>query len=86
MILRAALTWLVLALPLAAQQAPDAPPRPEQIVAGMSRDDVDITTNFDGSDIIIYGAIKRETQRVMQNTGMGGLTTPSTLQRYSAKE
>ena len=28
----------------------------------------------------------RETQRVMQNTGMGGLTTPSTLQRYSAKE
>lgn len=32
----------------------------EQIVAGLSRDDVDITTNFDGSDIIIYGAIKRE--------------------------
>lgn len=33
----------------------------EQIVAGLSHDDVDITTNFDGSEIIIYGAIKRET-------------------------
>ncbi len=32
----------------------------EQIVAGLSHDDVDITTNFDGSEIIIYGAIKRE--------------------------
>lgn len=39
---------------------PDAAPR-EQIVAGLSRRDVDITTSFDGSDIIIYGAIKRET-------------------------
>ena len=33
---------------------------PEQIVAGISRD-IDITTNFDGSELIIYGAIKRET-------------------------
>ncbi|AGT10328.1 TIGR02186 family protein [Paracoccus aminophilus] len=38
------------------------PPRPaEQVVAGLSHKDVNITTNFDGSDIIIYGAIKRET-------------------------
>lgn len=37
------------------------PPPPEQIVAGLSRDDVDITTNFEGSEIIIYGAVKRET-------------------------
>ena len=35
--------------------------RTEQVVAGISQDDVHITTNFDGSDIIIYGAIKRET-------------------------
>ena len=55
------LAWLVLALPLAAQEIPDEPPRPEQIVAGLSRDDVDITTNFDGSDILIYGAINRQT-------------------------
>ncbi|WP_294927027.1 TIGR02186 family protein [uncultured Paracoccus sp.] len=41
-------------------QTPSAP-RTEQVVAGISQDDVHITTNFDGSDIIIYGAIKRET-------------------------
>lgn len=53
--------------PAAAQQTRTAVPvvpalaKPqEQIVAGLSRNDVDITTNFDGSDIIIYGAIKRE--------------------------
>ena len=36
------------------------PPPPERIVAGLSQDDVDITTNFNGSEIIIYGAVKRE--------------------------
>jgi uncharacterized protein (TIGR02186 family) len=65
MILRATLMLLMLALPAAAQ-TPAPPPAeapaepPEQIVAGLSRDDIDITTNFDGSEIIIYGAIKRE--------------------------
>ncbi|SIQ74523.1 conserved hypothetical protein [Paracoccus thiocyanatus] len=52
-------------LPLHAQAAPDPAPAPappaEQIVAGLSREDVEITTSFDGSEIIIYGAIKRET-------------------------
>ncbi|RDW12022.1 TIGR02186 family protein [Paracoccus thiocyanatus] len=57
-------------LPLHAQAAPDpaapapapaAAPPAEQIVAGLSREDVEITTSFDGSEIIIYGAIKRET-------------------------
>lgn len=61
--IRAALA-LILLWPLAAPAAPyddpDAAPK-EQIVAGMSRDDVDITTRFDGSDVIIYGAVKRET-------------------------
>lgn len=64
MILRAALLLLVLALPALAQTAPQgaAPaPKPEQIVAGLSREDVDITTRFEGSEIIIYGAIKRQT-------------------------
>jgi len=57
----ALLAPVLLAAPLHAQeQAPPAPP-PEQIVAGLSREDVDITTSFEGSEIIIYGAIKRET-------------------------
>ncbi len=33
----------------------------EQVVLGLSRDRVAITANFDGSDILIFGAIKRET-------------------------
>lgn len=33
----------------------------EQVVAGLSKDAVAITANFDGSDILIYGAIRRET-------------------------
>ncbi len=32
----------------------------EEVVAGLSRDTVAITANFDGSDILIYGAVKRE--------------------------
>lgn len=34
---------------------------PETVVAGLSRDSVAITASFDGSDILIYGAVKRET-------------------------
>lgn len=34
---------------------------PEQVVAGLSSDAVAITASFDGSEILIYGAIKRET-------------------------
>lgn len=33
----------------------------EQVVAGLSNDSVAITASFDGSEILIYGAIKRET-------------------------
>lgn len=32
----------------------------EEVVAGLSQDRVSITTNFDGSQILIYGAVKRE--------------------------
>jgi len=32
----------------------------EQIVAGLSKDNVQITANFDGSSILIYGAVKRD--------------------------
>ena len=33
----------------------------EEVVAGLSQDRVEITANFEGSDILIYGAVKRET-------------------------
>lgn len=32
----------------------------EQVVAGLSDDSVAITTSFDGSEILIYGAVRRE--------------------------
>lgn len=41
---------LLLALPLQA----------EEIVLGLSHDEVAITANFDGSDVTIYGAVKRD--------------------------
>lgn len=41
---------------------PAPPPEArEQVVAGISSDAVSITTSFDGSEIIIYGAVRRET-------------------------
>jgi uncharacterized protein (TIGR02186 family) len=36
------------------------PARSETIVAGLSQDMVAITTNFTGSEILIYGAVKRD--------------------------
>ncbi|WP_347311140.1 TIGR02186 family protein [Defluviimonas sp. SAOS-178_SWC] len=32
----------------------------EEVVAGLSHSEISITANFDGSDILIYGAVKRE--------------------------
>ena len=37
-----------------------APAQAEEIVLGLSQDEVAITANFDGSDILIFGAIKRD--------------------------
>ena len=48
--------WLLLLVLLLA-----APLRAEEVVLGLSSDQVSISTNFDGSEILIYGAIKRET-------------------------
>lgn len=39
----------------------DTDQAPEQVVAGLSNSAVAITTSFDGSDILIYGAVRRET-------------------------
>jgi uncharacterized protein (TIGR02186 family) len=49
--MRALALLLALALPAGA----------EEIVAGMSQNRVSITADFDGSEILIYGAVKRET-------------------------
>jgi len=49
-VIRALALLLALALPAAAQ---------EVIVAGMSQNRVSITADFDGSEILIYGAVKR---------------------------
>ncbi|MDK3019560.1 TIGR02186 family protein [Pseudodonghicola flavimaris] len=49
-LLPALLLWLIAALPL----------RAEEVVLGLSTDRVAITTSFDGSEILIFGAVKRE--------------------------
>lgn len=49
--IRATLVWLALSLPALAQ---------EDIVAGLSQNRVSITADFEGSEILIYGAVKRE--------------------------
>ncbi|KFE35803.1 TIGR02186 family protein [Thioclava atlantica] len=48
------------ALPASAQENGRTEPPGEQIVAGLSRDNIGITASFDGSQILIYGAVKRE--------------------------
>ena len=37
-----------------------APLHAEQVVAGLSQSRISISTNFDGSEILIFGAVKRE--------------------------
>lgn len=49
--IRAVLLWLLLAMPVMAEEA---------IVAGLSQSRVSITADFDGSEILIYGAVKRD--------------------------
>ncbi|MGO4907740.1 TIGR02186 family protein [Pseudorhodobacter sp. W20_MBD10_FR17] len=56
--IRALLCLIALAMPLQAQEAKT--PTGETIVAGLSQNLVSITTNFTGSEILIYGAVKRE--------------------------
>ncbi|MGB5871220.1 MAG: TIGR02186 family protein, partial [Albidovulum sp.] len=48
-------TFLIFCLWLPAARAA------EEVVAGLSQDRIQITANFDGSDLLIYGAVKRET-------------------------
>ena len=39
-----------------------APVTAEEVVLGISHDEVAITATFDGSEILVFGAIKRETK------------------------
>jgi len=48
--LRVALVLCLAAVPL----------RAEEVVLGLSKDQVAITATFEGSDILIFGAVKRE--------------------------
>lgn len=48
--IRVVLLWLALALPASA----------EAVVAGLSQARVSITANFDGSEILVFGAVRRE--------------------------
>lgn len=56
MIRAAFLALVLLALPAAAQEAGPA----ERVVAGLSQSAVSITAQFRGSEILVYGAVKRE--------------------------
>ncbi len=56
--IRLALAMLLLTAPALAQ-TPE-PVVAEKIVAGLSQNRVSITANFDGSEILIYGAVKRD--------------------------
>lgn len=40
--------------------AQDAPPPPEEVVAGLSQNTISITANFEGTEILIFAAIKRD--------------------------
>lgn len=52
---------LAVSLGLLAATARAQEAAPEAIVAGLSQSRVSITANFDGSEILVYGAVKRET-------------------------
>src|SRR5690606_23126137 len=52
---RLLLAFCLLAGPAGAQEKP-----PETIVAGLSQNRVSITADFDGSEILVYGAVRRD--------------------------
>lgn len=49
-----------LAIALAALMALAWPAAAERVVAGLSQEAISITTNFDGSEILVFGAVRRE--------------------------
>lgn len=63
-----------------------APAHAEEVIAGLSQNRISITTNFDGSEILIFGAVKREAA-IPQDATLGiviaveGPSTPVTVRR-----
>lgn len=60
----------------------------EEVVAGLSRSAISITANFDGSDLIVYGAVKRDEPAPSDSTlevivTVEGPSTPITVRRKS---
>ncbi len=66
--MRAALLSLLLLVAL--------PARAEEVVAGLSQSRIQISTNFDGSEILIFGAVKRE-EAIVQDPPLEVLITVS---------
>ncbi|WP_439123144.1 TIGR02186 family protein [Marivita sp.] len=77
--------WLPLVLALMA-----VPLQAEEVVLGLSQDQVSISTNFDGSEIIMYGAIKREapipqSEPLQVVVAISGPQVPITVRRKDRK-
>lgn len=74
--------WMLLTASLAAHA--------EEVVLGFSSDQVSINTNFDGSEILIFGAIKREEpipdgKRLQVIVTVAGPSVPITVRRKEKK-
>ncbi|NCO20669.1 MAG: hypothetical protein GW905_01355 [Rhodobacterales bacterium] len=50
------------------------PARAEEVVAGLSQKQIAISTNFDGSEILIFGAVKREAA-IARDSQLGVIVT-----------
>ena len=50
------------------------PAKAEEIVLGLSRDAVAITATFEGSDILVFGAVKRE-EPISEDSALGVIVT-----------
>ena len=50
------------------------PAKAEEIVLGLSRDEVAITATFEGSDILVFGAVKREAP-IASDSNLGVIVT-----------
>lgn len=61
----------------------------EQAILGLSTSSVEITTDFTGSELLIFGAVARETQKPQGDLGVvitvTGPTTPVTVWRKARK-
>lgn len=64
---------------------PAEAPAEEELIAGLSRNRISISANFDGSEILIFGAVKRDAPAAEDPPGfivtIEGPKTPLTLRR-----